>query len=304
MEMNNGAAAALFCPNCGNAVKPNARFCGKCGSPVQANRKEASDSEEKRADSPFQLFSQSDADSQTSEIFETSSSEENTFSPFSPFEMENDQTSAENIFSPFESESQNLGELEPFSPFGTEQQDLFSGQSSSDQKKLILNMSESPFSADPFASQKSEASAASPAKDSSPFSSVEPEAKQESVQKDMAFDQQSQAAFMNQPFESVHQEDPIQAAAASFCPSCGQPVKESSKFCSHCGQSLTKKSTYVPYKVKPAHISNGQNIAQEKVAVFQNLIQEVKEDEISTFAHDLPKWNVEPPVIPVRRRRH
>lgn len=82
------------------------------------------------------------------------------------------------------------------------------------------------------------------------------------------------------------------------CPACSAQNPADSKFCLYCGKKLQAEAS------KPAfnNIQSATPQAQFKTSQPKNIASNDDDNEKAAFADALPSWNIEPPVIPVRRK--
>lgn len=83
------------------------------------------------------------------------------------------------------------------------------------------------------------------------------------------------------------------------CPSCNSANEPDSKFCYVCGTQLEAPS--------PSADSSNLSLSKTNEAAFGSInssLQVSAETPKGIFAEGLPEWNLEPPQVVVRRRRH
>lgn len=289
---------STLCPQCGAQLKSGANFCGKCGFKVRENKN--SEPEKKMGsldstpESPFNLTGQISEKNSTpfdnfqpifKDLSEVVSQEKEPFTPFQPngnkpmnnssFEKMNLNTIKEEGFAPIEQE--NLPLNDPFAP----------------KLDQVLPTSNNP---DPTVkNQESKKKSQTEFQNSNtPFDSIN-----ETFQ---THDIENQEENLNKVSSPENSEGEIK-----YCNQCGTQLKANSKFCSACGASTTptlEADTSINTKYVRKSKS-GKSAATEKMNVFKSLISNVPEEEenVSPFATDLPSWNIEPPVIPVQRKR-
>lgn len=284
-ENQNNRENVALCPQCGAPLKSGVNFCGKCGFKVKGN---------KNSEPAFNDFS------------EVIPQEKEPLTAFKPLETEPMNNSS------FQNVNLNAVEEEAFAPI--KQDNL----SNNDPFSLDLNQgittAPNPISDPTLKNQESKKESQMEHQNSNiPFELVNENFKIHDIDNQLAFSNQKE----NLNEVSLSKES---SGETKYCNKCGAQLKINSKFCSACGASTEEDSSKKRHKgtnsqgfqeglntnTKYVRKSKaGKSAATEKMNVFKSLISNVPEEkeEVSPFATDLPNWSIEPPVIPVQRKR-